>query len=264
MTAPDYADAPPPPVLAGRVALFWRLRSDGSGDPECISPDGCCEIIIHRARPPLEQRGTGPAVRQPQRFLYGPMTRVLTIEPDGGLDFYAIRLEPWAVGLLGRNPADWRDRAVDLDDIAPDLSRGLGDLAACGPDIDAFAEQAGPLLEAAFTPFAAMADARAAIDRLESGEVESIAALSRKLDLTDRTLSRRLERAAGLSARTCLGISRFQRARAAIKAGAVSLSEVAAECGYADQAHMTREFRRFSGETPRLARRPATFDPVYG
>lgn len=263
MTAPDYADAPPTTGLAGRVALFWRLRSDGSGDPERISPDGRCEIIVHRARPPFEHRGTAGPVRQPQRFLYGPLTRVLTIAPDGGLDFYAIRLEPWAVGLLGRNPSDWRDRAVDLDDIAPALSRGLGDLAGRSPDIDAFAELAGPLLEAAFTPFAAMADAREAIELLESGELVSIGALSRRLGLTERTLSRRLERAAGLSARTCLGINRFQRARAAIKSGAVSLGAVAAECGYADQAHMTREFRRFSGETPRLVRRPATFDPVY-
>jgi transcriptional regulator GlxA family with amidase domain len=44
--------------------------------------------------------------------------------------------------------------------------------------------------------------------------------------------------------------SRVSRARCLLMASPLSLAEVAAECGYADQAHFSREFRRHSGTTP--------------
>jgi transcriptional regulator GlxA family with amidase domain len=44
---------------------------------------------------------------------------------------------------------------------------------------------------------------------------------------------------------------RFQRARRLIDAGR-PLGEVAATCGFADQAHLTREVRALSGRPPSL------------
>jgi AraC-like DNA-binding protein len=35
-----------------------------------------------------------------------------------------------------------------------------------------------------------------------------------------------------------------------VRAGALDLAAVAAECGYADQSHLAREFRRFAGTSP--------------
>ena len=43
---------------------------------------------------------------------------------------------------------------------------------------------------------------------------------------------------------------RFERARVLVGRGG-SLARVAAESGYADQAHLTREWTRFAGQPPR-------------
>ena len=44
---------------------------------------------------------------------------------------------------------------------------------------------------------------------------------------------------------------RFQRATEALVAGGEPrLAEVAADCGYADQSHLNREFRALAGTTP--------------
>jgi AraC family transcriptional regulator len=49
--------------------------------------------------------------------------------------------------------------------------------------------------------------------------------------------------------------SRVSRARCLLTASPLSLAEVAAECGYADQAHFSREFKRLCGTTPLAFRR---------
>ncbi|MBA3300432.1 MAG: helix-turn-helix transcriptional regulator [Thermoleophilaceae bacterium] len=45
------------------------------------------------------------------------------------------------------------------------------------------------------------------------------------------------------------GILRFDRASRMLRGGAAP-ADVAFDCGYSDQAHLTREFRRYAGRTP--------------
>jgi AraC-like DNA-binding protein len=48
---------------------------------------------------------------------------------------------------------------------------------------------------------------------------------------------------------------RMERAQGLMLSTDMALSEIAAECGLADQAHLTRLFRRFVGESPAAWRR---------
>ncbi len=53
-------------------------------------------------------------------------------------------------------------------------------------------------------------------------------------------------------------LGRFQRANVALRSqDPIPLALVAAEAGFADQAHMTRDVRRFTGSTPTQIRRLA-------
>ncbi len=91
-----------------------------------------------------------------------------------------------------------------------------------------------------------------AAGRLPMPEVARIVATS------ERSLRRRIEKSVGLSFWALASVLRFQRTlRLLSSAGgeALSLTQAALEGGYADQAHMTREFRSYGGFTP--ARRPA-------
>lgn len=60
-----------------------------------------------------------------------------------------------------------------------------------------------------------------------------------------------MREACGVTPKRLAGILRFEHAmRLARSSAPRSWSQIAAECGYADHAHLTREFQRFAGESP--------------
>jgi AraC-like DNA-binding protein len=84
-----------------------------------------------------------------------------------------------------------------------------------------------------------------------------IAALARSLGVSERTLERRFDDAVGLSPRRLARVLRFRRAwEAASRAQVEAWSLLALDCGYSDQPHLIREFRRLAGTPPGRARSP--------
>ena len=75
---------------------------------------------------------------------------------------------------------------------------------------------------------------------------------SKVCDMSERQLRRRCEVAIGYGPKTLDRVLRFQRFRCLRDRRAASLAQLAFESGYADQAHLTREYLRLAGTTPGL------------
>lgn len=87
-----------------------------------------------------------------------------------------------------------------------------------------------------------------------------VAAVAAKLDCSRKHLTARFDSVFGLSPKTIARMIRFQRAASLARAPHHALADIAAACGYADQAHLTREFGEFAGATPTVWRpRPRSF-----
>lgn len=83
-----------------------------------------------------------------------------------------------------------------------------------------------------------------------------IGELAGELCWSRRHFSQRFRRELGLPPKTVARQLRFARAATLIQQpSAWSLADVAIRCGFADQAHLTREFRELAGVTPATFRR---------
>lgn len=88
-----------------------------------------------------------------------------------------------------------------------------------------------------------------------SGGRASVGAVADRVGVTSRHLTTLFHREVGRSPKTVAMLMRFERATAAIsnslrRCGTADLAVVAANTGYSDQAHLTRDFTRFAGASP--------------
>ncbi|WP_394693025.1 helix-turn-helix domain-containing protein [Hyphobacterium sp.] len=256
-TPPAYAFQP----VNGHdvIAGVWQLES-GPGEDR-IAPDTRCEIIFHLAEPPQEKAGDA-WVRQPSHMIYGPLTRVLELRRTSPMRLAAIRLRPEGIGAIAPDPRHLRNRSRDLADLLPAPAIATLAGAARRPLAD-FAKTACETLPFRTPESRATGRVRTAIDRLEQDPAIRPSALARVANISIRTLDRDFMRCTGLTPGEFLQITRYHLARQAIRNGAGSLSDIAVDAGYADQAHMTRDFRRFAGRTPRLKRGEDASDIFY-
>jgi AraC-like DNA-binding protein len=161
----------------------------------------------------------------------------------GGTRLRGITFRPATVAAAFRTSASsLRNRTIPADGILGSRQvRRLRDPAA----IDRWVRSIAPDPRTA-----------AAVDLLARGSIDATAA---ELGVTGRHLRRVVLADVGLTPKVFQQVCRLQRFVQAADAG-LPLAAAGAAAGFADQPHLTREVRRFSGLTPtRLAqeRRPA-------
>jgi AraC-like DNA-binding protein len=75
--------------------------------------------------------------------------------------------------------------------------------------------------------------------------------VAKVIGVSERTLRRDIIATVGLSPKVLARILRFQKTLTLLRLRKQpDLCDIAFDCGYADQAHMGREFQEFSGLTP--------------
>ncbi|KAA8886234.1 helix-turn-helix transcriptional regulator [Nocardia colli] len=75
-------------------------------------------------------------------------------------------------------------------------------------------------------------------------------AVARDVGFSRRHLTELFAAEFGLTPKLAMRVARLDRARCRLQTRGESLSAAAAACGYADQAHLTREWRKLTAATP--------------
>ena len=162
--------------------------------------------------------------------------------------FHAARRPPF----LGQPMSELTDRMVGLDDVLGlegiTLRERLGDARDWNPRF-AIAESFVAARLASTDPM--QAEIGWAYDSIiASGGRTRVATLAGRLGWSRKHLAGKFSDAIGIGPKTLSRIVRFNRALGLSRQDNSDWADIAADCGYADQAHLVREFRDLAGATP--------------
>ncbi|CAH0231558.1 hypothetical protein SRABI76_02766 [Microbacterium oxydans] len=208
-------------------AVLW-LSTGGGGST--IPADGCADLIL---------RGDHVVVA-------GPSTRFIVTERDGDDGSLGIRLPPGFAGsFLRLGLSEIADQLVSLDDVVG--SRRAASLRA---DLSHIRDDAQAIDGITWLARDAAARNRWS-EEVRSRAARSVPAAVAAVELGDsvRTLRRRMLATFGYGYATLVRIERARRAQTLLLRG-VPIADAAARAGYADQPHLSREFRRLAGVSP--------------
>jgi AraC-like DNA-binding protein len=180
----------------------------------------------------------------------GPATRQELVDIPAGAAALGVRFGPGAAGAaLGVAAHELRDRTVALEDVWGPQATELAECLAAAPPAGRLALLAAAVarrLDGARAPDPLVTRASAVLAR-----GMPVTAASREVALTDRHLRRRFHDAVGYGPKTLQRVLRLRRFLALAESAArPDLARVAAEAGYADQPHLTRECAELAGLPP--------------
>ena len=248
----------PPAARQGTIKCLWYDRLDFGAAPTSfeVQPDGYAEVIFYFGSPCSIATPEG-AQLLPSPFLVGLLNQPAHFYTQNCLEIIGIRCFPWTVFNLLGLPAGKDGVRVIRHPIAQ-LHARLAQWVAAGKVEEAIAEVGQYFLsdqpETADNQLLGKAGGalRAAHGTLPVHQVAAAA------HATVRTLERKFKQAAGHTVKDVSGLMRFEQVRNHLwQHPAASLAGLAHELGYTDQAHLSREFKRYSGTTPAAFARKA-------
>jgi AraC-like DNA-binding protein len=253
----NYKTYAPHESLSAFVKCYWTLDGPKANNPEKqrIVPDGCMEMIFHYGDLYKQYVEDGSTILQPPCFVFGQITHALDIEPTGETGIFAIRFHPEGFTPFVTLPVkDLENRAVPLYELFSDEGRRLEkEVLSASTHADRIKTIESFLLNRLISSESIDRVAQTSVELLMqlNGQV-SVNELAEDLQIKRRQLERKFSSVIGLSPKQ---LAKMIRIQATLKMLAnkriTSLTAIAYEGHYYDQAHFIKDFKEFTGLSPK-------------
>ncbi|MEM9563317.1 MAG: helix-turn-helix domain-containing protein [Actinomycetota bacterium] len=239
--------------LAPIVEKIWVCRIDGADGHEVLLPTGRSQLIL----------GLDPA--NPKAIIHGPTTEASVIDSSAQRLAVGVSLRPGGLAALtGESATAFVDRQVPAGGVL-------------GFDVDGLVEAVRAELERGQTTTVlerAIGHQLRIVDRGPTtaihrsiallGGGRSVAEVCDELGVRRSRFVGLFRSEVGVTPKLFSRLKRFEGAVARVRQRhAESLAAVANRSGYADQAHMTREFRELAGRSPGRLHRDGSPSPNH-
>jgi AraC-like DNA-binding protein len=254
----------PTPPLRSFIDCYWVLATHTGSLPfeQRVPVDGRADIMFNFGSHYLRSDADGSPRTLAASHIDAQRTYPLHIVQCGAIHLLGVRFHPGGLAAFTREPQHYLTEHTH--DLAVVLGRKAAVLEAQLYDEQASVYAQARLLDAFFMAKLNVPPGwQAAQDMLSqiytSQGLLSIQSLSRDAGYSIRTVDRLFARLFGLTPKFYARIARFEAALGLVVATQMLLADVAAAAGYADQAHMAREFQQFAAQSPTQARAARQF-----
>ncbi len=249
----------PPAALEGIVSDICGYRETAPGHFRNIEYASLTvPLVISFAEPFAIGLGRNPGDNDRfASFAAGLFAGPVIIESFGAACCVQINFTPLgARRFFGQPMSELADSMIVLDDVLGAQGMALRERLGNAPDWTARFD----LAEAFVTDRLGTAtdtppEIAWAYNRIvTSGGRTRIASIAEKLGWSRKHLAGSFSNAIGIGPKTLSRIVRFNRALGLSRHETTGWADIAADCGYADQAHLVREFRQLAGDPPTALR----------
>lgn len=245
------------PELRPYVKVVWSMDSVGQvikGDPMRILPDTCVELVIHYNDPFQTTFSDGSRSMQRQSLVICQMKSFMEIEPCGKTGFIAVRFSAWGAYHFFDTPMkEIANGETMLQQVWGSVADQLEDrIASAKTNL----QRSEIIQRFLLSKLSKSNDVNHAIS-FSLGEINkakgqiSIEELAYDTGVTTRQLGRLFDRYIGLSPKEFARITKFLNALELLNTRrSATLTSIAYDAGYYDQAHFIHDFKEYAGVTP--------------
>lgn len=244
-------------ALTDFVKCYWTLESSRDKTPKrnTIVPDGSMKLIFHYGDLYWHHPKDGDSFLQPRSFLIGQLTRPYVVEPAGDTGTFIVCFHPNGFLPFTSIPIkEMENRPIALDRLFGKEGLELEQKIL-------YANKTAERIAFIEAFLLNKLNNKDLIDRVVSSTIDTILSvngqlsvheLSKHYNLNRRMLARKFSSNVGLSPKQLSKIIRLQTPlKTLLNKNVHKLTDAAYENEYFDQAHFIKDFKEFTGLTPK-------------
>jgi AraC-like DNA-binding protein len=254
----NYQVYTPATELQSFVKCFWTLEDEGTEKlvKQRVLPDGGMEMIFHYGDLYQQYFEDGTCIVQPRSFVFGQISTYLEIAPTGTTGLVAARFLPdGLIPFLDIPLSSLENKAVAIKDVFGEKGKWLEEkviAATTNPGrikwIEAF------LLSSLADTQTINPIAKKCVEIIFQTQGQlGMAELAGRMKVNRRNMERKFVSAIGMSPKQLSKVIRLQTTLKMLEQkNFSSLTSLAYENGYYDQSHFIKDFKEFTGMSPKL------------
>jgi hypothetical protein len=253
----DYQIFPPHQDLSSIVKCHWTLEIPFEKDvqKQLIIPDGCLEMIFILGDDVKRFTSGDGSIIQPRAMVLGQITEPFYVQPLGEVNSFAVRFYPYGFSnFVSQSLKELANKETPISMLfGEEPAKALTENIFLAPDTLKRIEIVEAFLLSRLTDRKVIDSVvKKTIDTILSTKGNAAIGSILKNDLSKRRqLERKFVQHIGISPKQLGKVIRLQCAlNMLLNQQPESLTEIAYESDYYDQAHFIKDFKDFTGTTP--------------